>query len=167
MPEPVFNWDLHLGNTFITEQLNYNREEESSMAAVMIPQLNREQRAAYDEVLSTVLSGSGRTFLLSGPGGTGKTYVYHTIICMASSEIVSLLLPGGRTLHPMLKIPIEGLGPESFFSINKEEDRAELFRSASLIIWDEVPMQHRFGPKAFSRTLMDIRDDPRPFGGDF
>lgn len=176
MPEPIFNWDLCTGNALITEQLDYNREEESNMAAVMVPQLNPEQRASYDTVLSAVLSNSGGTFFLSGPGGTGKTFVYrtlchtlrgsgHIVICVASSGIAALLLPGGRTSHSMLKIPVEGLGPESVCSIDKEDNRANLLRSASLIIWDEVPMQHRFGPEAVSRTLSDIRDDPRPFGG--
>ena len=37
--------------------------------------------------------------------------------------------------------------------------------STPVIVWDEVPMQHRFGPEAISRTLADIRDDTRPFGG--
>ena len=176
MPQPAFNWDLNTGNALITEQLDYNREEESHMAATMLPQLNPEQQSSYDTVLSAVLSGSGGTFFLSGPGGTGKTFVYrtlchtlrgmgHVVICVASSGIAALLLPGGRTSHSMLKIPIEGLSPESFCSIDKEDNRAELLRLTSLIIWDEVPMQHRYGPEAVSRTLMDIRDDPRPFGG--
>jgi len=176
MPQPIFDWDLRTGNALIAEQLDYNREEESNIAANMVPQLNPEQKYSYDTVLSAVLSHSGGTFFLSGPGGTGKTFVYralcHTlrgmgyiVICVASSGIAALLLPGGRTSHSMLKIPIEGLGPESFCSIDKEDSRADLLRSASLIIWDEVPMQHRFGPEAVSRTLMDIRDDARPFGG--
>ena len=176
MPQPVFDWDLHTGNALITEQLDYNREAESNVATAMVAQLNPEQRASYDTVLSAVLTGSGETFFLSGPGGTGKTFVYRTlchalrgtgwiVICVASSGIAALLLPGGRTSHSMLKIPVEGLGPESHCSIDKEDTRAELLRSTSLIIWDEVPMQHRFGPEAVSRTLMDIRDDSRPFGG--
>ena len=176
MPQPALDWDLHTGNTLITEQLDYNREEESNTAATMVPQLNLEQRHSYDAILSAVLSGSGQTFFLSGAGGTGKTFVYRTlchtlrgmgriVICVASSGIAALLLPGGRTSHSMLKIPIEGLGPESYCSIYKEDTRAELLRAASLIIWDEVLMQHRFGPEAVSRMLMDLRDDPRPFGG--
>ena len=55
MPQLVFNWDLHTGNTLITEQLNYNREEESSVAATMVPQLNPEQKSSYDAILSAVL----------------------------------------------------------------------------------------------------------------
>lgn len=34
-----------------------------------------------------------------------------------------------------------------------------------LIIWDEAVMQHRYGPEAVDRTLRDLRDDDRPFGG--
>ena len=119
MPQPALDWDLHTGNTLITEQLDYNREEESNMAATMVPQLNLEQHHSYDAVLSAVLSGSGQTFFLSGAGGTGKTFVYRTlchtlrgmgriVICVASSGIAALLLPGGCTSHSMLKIPIEG-----------------------------------------------------------
>ena len=80
MPQPVFDWNLHTGNTLITNQLDYNCEEESNTAATMVPQLNPEQQASYDAVLSAVLSGSGRTFFLSGPGGTGKTFVY-CVLC--------------------------------------------------------------------------------------
>ena len=176
MPEPVFNWDLHTGNALITEQLDYNRKHESNTAATMVPQLNPKQQLAYNQILSTVVSNSGGIFFLSGPGGTGKTFIYHVlchtlcgmghiVICVASSGITALLLPGGRTSHSMLKIPIEGLGPHSFCSIDKDDNCTELLRSTSLIIWGEVPMQHHFGPEAVSRTLTDIWDDPRPFGG--
>lgn len=34
-----------------------------------------------------------------------------------------------------------------------------------LIVWDEAGMQHRFALEAVSRSLQDIRDDSRPFGG--
>ena len=43
MPQPALDWNLHTGNALITEQLDYNREEESNMAATMVPQLNPEQ----------------------------------------------------------------------------------------------------------------------------
>ncbi|XP_057465712.1 uncharacterized protein LOC130755327 [Actinidia eriantha] len=42
---------------------------------------------------------------------------------------------------------------------------AELFRETKLIIWDEVPMQHRYCVETVDRTLKDICDNINPFGG--
>ncbi|XP_028088343.1 uncharacterized protein LOC114288925 [Camellia sinensis] len=47
----------------------------------------------------------------------------------------------------------------------KQSLQAELFRETKLIIWDEVPMQHRHCVEAVDRTLRDIRDSEKPFGG--
>jgi len=50
--------------------------------------------------------------------------------------------------------------------IKRGSDRAELLKQTSLIIWDEVPMQHRHVVEAVDRTLRDILDHPNlPFGG--
>jgi hypothetical protein len=65
----------------------------------------------------------------------------------------------------MLKIPVEGINAQSFCSIQKNSQRADLLRRVTLIIWDEVGMQDRFAIEAVERTLRDIRNDPRPFGG--
>jgi hypothetical protein len=35
----------------------------------------------------------------------------------------------------------------------------------ALIICDEVPMQHRFGPAAVDWSMRDARNDEHPFGG--
>ena len=59
-------------------------------------------------------------FFVYGHGGTGKTYLYKTIIASlhskkhivlvdASSGISTLLLPGGRTAHSRFQIPINPL----------------------------------------------------------
>ena len=74
------------------------------------------------------------------------------------------LLLLGRAAHYMFKIPVEGLDDASVCNIPKESNRAALLRSARLIIWDEITMQHRNAPEALDRTLRDIRNDNRPFG---
>lgn len=67
--------------------------------------------------MDSIQHGEGKFFFLNGPGGTGKTYLYTTIITkiramknivlhVASSGIAALLLPGGRTAHLRFKIPI-------------------------------------------------------------
>ena len=86
------------------------------------------------------------------------------VLCVASSGIAALLLPGGRTSHSMFKIPLNS-NDTSFCTFRKQDMRADLLRETSLIIWDEVPMQNRFDPETVDRTLRDIRNLDKPFGG--
>lgn len=87
------------------------------------------------------------------------------VLCVASSGIAALLLEGGRTAHSTFKIPVDSLAEDSRCDIPKESSLAALLRVASLIIWDEITMVHRHAAEALDRTLRDIRDDDRPFGG--
>ena len=145
------------------------------MAKQHIPQLNPEQRHAHDRIVSSVEARSGRIFFLSGTGGTGKTFVYNTIcntvrgnglivLCVASSSIASLLLHGGRTTHSMFKIPLNP-NDNSYCSIAKEGNLADLIRATRLIIWDEITMQHHYAAEAVDRTCHDLLNTPgHPFG---
>ncbi|KAI3911021.1 hypothetical protein MKW98_015678 [Papaver atlanticum] len=40
-----------------------------------------------------------------------------------------------------------------------------MLKQVKLIIWDEVPMQHRFCVEAVDRTLRDIGNKEKPFSG--
>jgi hypothetical protein len=176
MPTSREDWDRYAVNPLLAEQFNYDRDAERAKATERVPQLNPEQRHAFDRITGSVRNRQGRLFFLNGPGGTGKTFVYNTVchelrsaglivLCVASSGIASLLLNGGRTAHSLFKIPIDGLHEGSFCSIPKEGQLAGLLRVTSLIIWDEVTMQHRFAMEAVDRTCRDLRTDERPFGG--
>ena len=114
-------------------------------------------------------------FFIDGPGGTGKTFLYETIIsrarsmgriviATASSGVASTLLPRGRTAHSTFCIPINVKEGDSCY-VNKESDRAKLLRMADLIIWDEAPMAHRHCHEALERTFRDICDSDLPWGG--
>lgn len=87
------------------------------------------------------------------------------VLCVASSGIASLLLSGGRTAHSRFKIPVEHLNNDSVCAISKESPYADMLRKVDLIIWDEAANQHRWAPEAVDRTLCDIRNCDRPFGG--
>jgi len=65
----------------------------------------------------------------------------------------------------MFKIPIDTLADDSMCHIAKESLRAELLKVADAIIYDECLMTHRYCFEALDRTLQDIRDCQRPFGG--
>lgn len=103
--------------------------------------------------MNAVSSNEGGVFFVYGYGGTGKTFIWRTlstairskgdtVLYIASSVIVSLLLPGGRTTHSRFRIPME-VNEESICNVRRGSDLAELLVKSKLIIWDEAPMASR------------------------
>jgi hypothetical protein len=101
-----------------------------------------------------------------GSGGTGKTFVWTTLLSrlrglgkimltVASLGIASLLFLGGRTAHSKFKIPID-LYDESTCNITQQMKVAKLVRKADLIIWDEAPMMHCRTFEVVDCTLHDL-----------
>jgi hypothetical protein len=171
---PVGNWAAMEGNQLIADQLAYDRAEQREKAEENIQKMNLEQRQAFDAIIHSV-SNNPQMFFLHGPAGTGKTFCYKTmcfqlrgqgkiVLCVASSGIASLLLPGGRTAHSTFKIPIQ-LHDGKTCSVKKGTDLAALICNVDLIIWDEVPMQNRLCQEAVDLTFKDIRNNDQPFGG--
>lgn len=176
MPTVQWLWEQYSTNEMIAEQLNYNRDSQHAYWESHYHMLNTEQSNAYHEIMHSIKSGSGGIFMISGHGGTGKTFLYKVVcaklrskgtivLCMASSGIAVLLLPGGCTAHSMFKIPIEGLSQQSFCCIPKDSARADLMRAVECIIWDEIGPQHRYSIKSLDYTLCDLTDKDEPFGG--
>nr|GEZ74643.1 DNA helicase [Tanacetum cinerariifolium] len=111
-----------------------------------------------------------------GHGGTGKTFLWKTIIsslrsegkivlAVASSGIASLLLPSGRIAHSRFKLPLE-LTEESLCGITKYTQLGKLLADIDLIIWDEAPMNDRRCFEALDISLRDIVDNPSSLFGE-
>ncbi|KAF7150782.1 hypothetical protein RHSIM_Rhsim02G0030300 [Rhododendron simsii] len=175
MPLPIGNWSVVVGNRLILEHQQLISDAQRSDANINVESLNEEQRIAYTAITTSVFENKGTTFFQNGGAGTGKTFFYntvatkcrslgHVVVSVASSGIASLLLIGGRTAHSTFSIPLDVL-EDSFCSFSKQSSQAELFRKTRLIIWDEVPIQHRYCVEAVDRTLQDICDNNKPFGG--
>uniref|UniRef100_A0A0D3BDU2 ATP-dependent DNA helicase n=2 Tax=Brassica oleracea var. oleracea TaxID=109376 RepID=A0A0D3BDU2_BRAOL len=116
-----------------------------------------------------------------GKSGTGKTFLYQTIISrlrsrkeivlpVASSGIAALLLPNGRTAHSRFNIPLK-LDENKLCNIKPNTMLAELIKKTDLIIWDETPMTHKHAFEALDKSLKDIMSIKNPpakdqtFGG--
>lgn len=171
---------LNMGtNRLIAEERRYNPRDELDRFTSLYAGLNPQQKDVYDNIMQAVNAKNGGLFFVYGSGGTGKTYLWNTIIAsirsqakivlsVASSGIASLLLPGGRTSHSRFRIPID-LDNESCCGIDVTSDLAELIRQSELIIWDEAPLQHRHAFEAVDRTLRDVcrqnRAGNQVFGG--
>jgi hypothetical protein len=67
-------------NHLSDEELSYNAEYLMSESEKMILPLNNDQHYAFDCIVHAVLSNNPVFFFVSGYGGTGKTYLWNTII---------------------------------------------------------------------------------------
>jgi len=109
---------VHGGNRLVQEELAYDRHSLTIDADNAEHRFNDDQRNAYEIVLNAVTNKQGKLFFVYGSGGTGKTFVWTTLLsrlrrqgkimlAVASLGIASLLLPGGRTAHSRFKILID------------------------------------------------------------
>jgi hypothetical protein len=154
---------------FMREHLRYDRQEQAAFLAAAQPQLNEDQRNAFQAIMAAVEAarqdptgsqvrrvglcvglqrrrngweGCGcrvglracrrranhallhlqhlqaRAFFVDGPGGSGKTFLYTTLLAAvrarggvalacASSGLATQNMPGGKTAHSTFKIPLQ------------------------------------------------------------
>ncbi|XP_050280553.1 uncharacterized protein LOC126721546 [Quercus robur] len=140
MPQP--NMDLiQNGNRLIQEEMLYDVSSLKREHEILIFGLNNEQRIIYNSIMEAVATERGGMFFIYGHGGTGKTYLYRTILygirskgkitlAVASSGIAALLLPGGRTAHSRFHIPIN-VNDDSTCDIKQRTQVAELLSKTS------------------------------------
>ncbi|KAL1355887.1 uncharacterized protein [Arachis hypogaea] len=181
MPVPNNSLVSQFSNLMLLRELQYDTVSLSREHDADLLKLNEEQRVVYDKIIDCVSNKKDGFFFVYGFGGTGKTFLYRVlsarlrsekkiVINVASSGIASLLLPGGKTAHSMFNIPVD-LTEDTVCRIKKDSPKAEVFRLADLIIWDEAPMTNKLAFEALDRTLRDImvsvsdRNKDLPFGG--
>ncbi|GFT11216.1 ATP-dependent DNA helicase [Trichonephila clavipes] len=152
----------------------------TSLAAFVVDNeqlLTAEQRNVYDQINVSIAVGQGEFFFLDAPGGTGKTFLVslilarlrsqnHISLAIASSGIAATLLDGGRTAYSVLKVPLNfHTNPDAMCNIKKHSGMAEVLRKCKIIIWDECTLAHKHSLEALDRTLKDIKNNTRLFGG--
>lgn len=175
LPSPILKWETHHQNPLIRDEPDYTSEDEALFRDEKIQSMNEDQRGCYGRIIIAVETDRTHAhFFLSNPAGTGKTFLYqalchhfrskrHIVLCVASSGIAALLLPGGRTSHSRFKTPLE-CTPNGTSNITRQSLLAALSTRTSLIIWDEVPMQNKKNFAAVNTTLQDIYDTEKLFG---
>ncbi|XP_031333809.1 uncharacterized protein LOC116163816 [Photinus pyralis] len=124
--------------------------------------LNVEQRRIVDAVITAVqispsvaaATNVPRLIFMSGAGGTGKTFVYRTLIDIfvkykryalvtASTGVAAQLLPRGTTVHSAFQLPRDVTCTDYVPPISYNSIVAYRIRKAELLIIDEISMLHR------------------------
>ena len=174
MPQP----DDSVGTVDASRQTGQLSEEQLlERLRSNVASLNDGQLQAFNTIVAAIddCEVEQRLFFVDGPGGSGKTFLYNTLllhVCahggtalpVAYTGIAALLLDGGKTAHSQFKIPLD-LTDTSTCGISMQSDLGRNIASCSLIIWDEAPMAKRQAFEAVDRTLRDITKTDAPFGG--
>lgn len=106
-----------------------------------------------------------------------KTFLYNVlchhycayekiVLCVTSLGIVLLLLPGDFISHSWLQI-LFNLHESSQSNISKNSRLGDVLHLVTLLIWDEVLIQHRYCFEIVNQMLQDIQSNNRLFGGLF
>lgn len=131
--------------------------------------LNEKQSEAYTKILN------GKNVFITGPGGTGKSFLIHkflkehgdnTRILLTSTTGISAVNIGGTTIHSALGL---GLGDKSIkrLKTNIKSNPSYLYKwqNTNILIIDEISMMH---PDLFDKIehlARLLRENNAPFGG--
>ena len=169
-------WETIPVNFLLAQQLQYNVDKLKTTVECNCKRFNAEQRNVFDAAMDSVNNNKGKMLFIHSAGGCGKTFVCNTIaaavrdkgnvtLCVASSGIAALLLDGGQTAHSCLGIPPETLTDTTVARIRRNSDMHKVLMETKLIIWDEVPMQHKYAADAVDQNLRDLLGKNVPLGG--
>ena len=151
--------------------------EQAQKADRLIATLNPLQKQIFDEITASFddSNAESRFFFLDGPGGSGKTYLYNTLMCyvrgkgqkvqaFATTGIAADLLASGRTAHSGFKIPLSA-NETSVSNMKIPSLASSKLKEASLLIIDEASMLSTHSLRVIDLLLREIMNDIRPFGG--
>jgi hypothetical protein len=96
-------------NRILLDEISYDVESMHAAIYEDIPRLNNNQKTIFDVIVTSVFENEGKAFFVYRYGGTGKTFLWTTLLnyirsqgkialAVASSGIASLLLQGVERL---------------------------------------------------------------------
>jgi ATP-dependent DNA helicase PIF1 len=117
---------------------------------------------------------AGESVLLTGPAGSGKTYVLAEFIRQAKREGRTVAVTAttglaashlsGSTIHAWSGLGIHDSLPPHFVRDLTQSRRDTIIKTDVLVI-DEISMLHDFRLDLVDEAARLVRDDDRPFGG--
>lgn len=133
LPEP----DLNFIQSSSDKDIEKTVVESSIIFKNMYHQLNKEPKCIFKEIINS----THKIFFIDGPGGSGKTFLYKTLIhyylskrknilSMAWTGIASILLPQGMTSHRTFRLPLNLDNIENAF-LTSESDKKKIKRGLS------------------------------------
>jgi len=167
LPIPLLQqqWAHRIPNPLLQAE-QYNVNEMATLVDEQRAIFNPDQATAFNAILESVTNNQGHLFFIHATGGCGKTFLCNTIatevrrkgqivLCVASSGIATLLLDKGRISHSCFKIPLS-IHEDSVAGLKRNSYIFPVLQQTKVIIWDEVPMQHKYDIDAVDQCLRDL-----------
>lgn len=128
-----------------------------------------------NQTLALEILLSGKSALLTGPAGAGKTYVLTQFIKLAKHEGKQVSVTattglaathlGGTTIHAWAGIGVSDYLPGGFAE-HISKGRREIIEKTDVLIIDEISMLHDFRLDMVDEVCRLVRKEPDiPFGG--
>lgn len=127
-----------------------------------------------DQQLALEILLSGENVLLTGPAGSGKTFLLNQFIREAkkSGQHVSVTATtglaathlGGTTIHAWSGIGVKDELEEDFEDYLLK-GRRDIIETTDILIIDEISMLHDYRLDMVDTVARTVRGDERPFGG--
>lgn len=145
--------------------------------------LNVEQKAIFDIVVANAKARNPKCLFITGPGGTGKSYLIHCISqyltkhCAILAGVSPVLKAGptgicsknihGVTLHSLLRLPLDFVKRKSYRAISAKalKDMRNKFAGVTHLIIDEISMVSSGMLTAIHQQLGLIKENNDIFGG--
>jgi len=158
-------WAYRIPNSFLQAE-QYDVDEMATLVDKQRAIFNLDQAVAFDAVLESVTNNQGHLFFIYATGSCGKTFLCNTIaakvrrrgqvaLYVASSGIAALLLDRGRISHSRFKIPLF-IHEDSVTRLKCNSYMFPVLQQTKVIIWDKVPMQHKYDIDAVDQCLRDL-----------
>lgn len=136
---------------------------------------NRIDTELMDQTLALEIMLEGESVLLTGPAGSGKTYLLNQFIRLAKAEgkRVSVTATtglaathlGGTTIHAWSGIGVMDDIPNGFAE-HISKGRREIIEKTDVLVIDEISMLHDFRLDMVDQACRLVRKKPDvPFGG--
>lgn len=159
---------------FKSNELN-NKDTKNCNIEKSLLLLNEKQREFYDIITRNIKFNNSRTYFIEGFAGSGKTFLFKTIInwaesnnikykCFAPTGLASLFYDNSSTLHSGFSLPLlQHEEMESHMDINSQNAQ-ELMKCKFFII-EEISMCIKYMLNSIDRLLKKINRNNLLFGG--
>lgn len=127
-----------------------------------------------DQALALEIMLAGESVLLTGPAGSGKTFILNEYIRLARKQGKTVAVTAttglaathlsGSTIHSWAGIGIHNELPKNFYD-QLPKGRYDTLESTDVLIIDEVSMLHDYRLDMVDKVARKVRNKNEPFGG--